>query len=647
MRIFTLVATMLAVAALFMIAVSVFGGAESGLTSVAEAEGGLTLSVIGGSSGSPVIEVAPDGEVLVKIVATGAEQLAGLQFKLGFDPSLLQALTGGVTPGDVGSGAVYQPSVDNTTGLVSVAFARSDALNINKATVTEIRFASSGSPGQCSPLLLTGVVAASGSIPPQEIASTVVNGSLCVRTSNPAVNLSLVGANSGQAREDVRQGNTATMKLVIGNANPVAGIQAKLKFNPAALSVPQNGVTTGSLPSGFIFASNVDNGAGFVSIVAAGSAALGAQTAIVAEVDFALKPGALGCSDILLQDVVIGDASIPPAKLQVQLANGQVCVIEFQDAPVEFRPSRILGSPGHVFRLDMWTNVPNSQEVKGLEAYVNFDPSLLTVVDPVSLNPVDQIQPALGKLPITLANNANNSTGRIVYSAGSLTRPNPSGAFKFAAITFKINADSPLDISTGVRFNFTGSRLTKVSVDGSVIAGAHKDATVEINSGLTGRVNLEGAARPNKGFEVPVTVKFFSPGANVKTDTPIRTFTALTAPAQTGEGVVAEFFLSGVPTGNFDVTIDSEHTLANVLRSVQVQASTKTLFLGTLLEGDANDSGVVDILDFTLLAQGFLSCDGNSRFDSRTDFDRSGCVNILDFTLFAKNFLKASPVPAP
>ncbi|MDP6452990.1 MAG: dockerin type I domain-containing protein, partial [SAR202 cluster bacterium] len=256
-------------------------------------------------------------------------------------------------------------------------------------------------------------------------------------------------------------------------------------------------------------------------------------------------------------------------------------------------------------------------------------------------------QPALGQLSITLANNANNTTGQIVYSAGTLTQPNPSGPFKFASVTFEINDNAPLDISTVVRFNFSGSRLTKVSVDGSVITGTHQDATVEINSGVTGRVNLEGAARPNDGFEVPVTVKFFNPGASVMTDTPVRTITAVTAPAQASAGTVAEFFLSGVPTGSFDVTIDSEHALANVLRNVQVQASTKTLFFGTLLEGDANDSGVVDILDFTLLAQAFLTCDGDSRYDSSTDFDRSGCVNILDFTLFAKNFLKASPAPAP
>lgn len=453
--------------------------------------------------------------------------------------------------------------------------------------------------------------------------------------------------NSGLPREDVRQGDTATMKLVIDNANAVAGIQVKLKFNPTMLSVPPGGVTIGSIPPGFIFASNVDNGAGIVSIIVAGTVGIAPQKLVVAEVEFGLILGAQDCSEILLQEVVVGDTMDPPGNLQVDLANGQVCVDESQDAPVEFKPTRVLASPGHAFRLDMWTNVTDSQAVTGVEAYVSFDPALLTVVDPISLNPVVQIQPALGQLAITLANNVDNATGRIVYSAGTLTQPNPTGAFKFASITFKVDANSPLDIATAVRFDFSGGTVTKVSVDGSAIVGTHNDATVEINSGVIGRINLEGTARPSGGFEIPVTVKFFDPGANVKADTPISTFDTVTAPAQTPDGLVAEFFLTGVPTGNFDVTIDSEHTLENVLRNVQVQPDTKILSFGTLLEGDTDDSGVVDILDFTSLAQAFLSCEGDGRFDSRTDFDRTGCVNILDFTLFAKNFLKASPVPVP
>lgn len=189
MRRLAIIAILL-LAALSASALYVFGDSAYGLTPVVEADGGLTLSVTGGGSGSPVVEVAPGGEVLVQIVAAGADQLAGLQFKLEFDPSLLQVVIGGVTPGDVGSGAVFLPSIDNVNGIVSVAFARSDALNTNTATVSEIMFVSSGDIGQCSPLLLTGVVVSSGSIPPEEIASTVTDGSLCVRASNAPVTLS-------------------------------------------------------------------------------------------------------------------------------------------------------------------------------------------------------------------------------------------------------------------------------------------------------------------------------------------------------------------------------------------------------------------------------------------------------------------------
>ncbi|MDP6717861.1 MAG: dockerin type I domain-containing protein, partial [Pirellulaceae bacterium] len=63
------------------------------------------------------------------------------------------------------------------------------------------------------------------------------------------------------------------------------------------------------------------------------------------------------------------------------------------------------------------------------------------------------------------------------------------------------------------------------------------------------------------------------------------------------------------------------------------------------LEGDANDDGVVDVRDFTLLADGFGPCLLDTRYATNIDFDRNGCVNILDFTLLSKNFLKREPVP--
>jgi hypothetical protein len=147
---------------------------------------------------------------------------------------------------------------------------------------------------------------------------------------------------------------------------------------------------------------------------------------------------------------------------------------------------------------------------------------------------------------------------------------------------------------------------------------------------------------------VPVIVKFYAAGVHIdhlNTMIPLRTFEKETAVAQTQLGLSAEFFMSGVPLGKFDVTIDSEHTLMNMIRNVEISPDTRTLDFGVLAEGDADDDGVIDILDFTLLAQDFLKCENDVGFDERTDFDRSRCVNILDFTLFAQNFLRASPIP--
>ena len=99
----------------------------------------------------------------------------------------------------------------------------------------------------------------------------------------------------------------------------------------------------------------------------------------------------------------------------------------------------------------------------------------------------------------------------------------------------------------------------------------------------------------------------------------------------------------------FDITVDSDHVLANIKRSVELPVSgdSNIVDFGILLEGDANNDGIVDVRDFTLLSEVFSSCEGGGGFNPMVDFDRSGCVNILDFTLLSKNFLKMEPITVP
>jgi hypothetical protein len=110
----------------------------------------------------------------------------------------------------------------------------------------------------------------------------------------------------------------------------------------------------------------------------------------------------------------------------------------------------------------------------------------------------------------------------------------------------------------------------------------------------------------------------------------------------------AEFQCSAV-TGTFDIVVDSDHTLANIRHRVQLPdpSTSGIVDFGVLSEGDANDDGIVNITDFTILVPSFGTCTNGTGFDRRSDFDRNGCVNILDFTLLSNSFLMLEPVSVP
>lgn len=59
---------------------------------------------------------------------------------------------------------------------------------------------------------------------------------------------------------------------------------------------------------------------------------------------------------------------------------------------------------------------------------------------------------------------------------------------------------------------------------------------------------------------------------------------------------------------------------------------TPTLITPTLLPGDINSDGVVNILDFQILSNNFATSDPDS------DLNEDGIVNILDFQILSNNF---------
>ena len=176
------------------------------------------------------------------------------------------------------------------------------------------------------------------------------------------------------------------------------------------------------------------------------------------------------------------------------------------------------------------------------------------------------------------------------------------------------------------------------AIFGTIMTAPNLDseATVDIS------VVLQGGSRPPEGWEVPITIKFFSPGADVITDTPIDQFDLTTTKAD-GTAICQ----CTVAPDTYDITAVSEHTLIKVKRGVVISTPSTAVDMGTLLEGNANDDSIINISDFGILAVSYMCTVGEPCYDCRADFDCSGIINISDFGLLAVNYMKMSPVDIP
>jgi hypothetical protein len=426
----------------------------------------------------------------------------------------------------------------------------------------------------------------------------------------------------------------------------VSGIDAFVNFDPAYLEVvdadtgtPGIQIIPGSaLPT--VIVNEADNSIGTIDFSAG---KLGAPfptgTFTVATIEFrALAP--------TRPSTALTFSTTPPRETRVDYAGNDVTgtltggsVTITVDAPIFLDPASSEEiCIGQIFTLEIKTNVDNEQQVSGVQAFVDFDPTYLKCLSVTSG----------ASLPTVLQNTCDNTAGTIDYSAGKLGAPFPTGGFTVATIEFKALAETS---GTAVTFSFTGSRKTTVDLGGSPIPGIHGDATVEIIPGAIVDVSvvLQGGSRPPESWEVPITIQFFSLGADVMTDTPIYEFN-LTTTKSDGSATCQ---CLGVMPGTYDITAQAWNcpeceegncTLMNVGRSVVISAPSTAVDMGTLLAGDADCNGIINISDFGILAVAYMCTIGEPCYDCRADFDCNGIINISDFGLLAVNYMQMSPI---
>ena len=305
-------------------------------------------------------------------------------------------------------------------------------------------------------------------------------------------------------------------------------------------------------------------------------------------------------------------------------------------------PPKMNVTLGQIFTVDIQAEA-GEQPVAGIQAFINFNPTCLEVQDADTEVAGVQIAPG-SDLPLVITNSADNISGTIDYVAGvALTESvtYPDGTFTVATIQFKALAETD---ATSITFSADSPRGSSVDYAGGDITGTLRGATVGINPPMVEiSVILQGSSRPDpEGWVVPITLKFFSPEANVLSDSPLYEFNLTTDKAKADDTAICQ--CTGVTPDTYDITTVSEHTLMNVRSGVAISAAYTLVDMCTLLEGNANDDNIINISDFGILAVSFMTLDGEEGYDAKADFERNGIIDIHDFGMLAVNFMKTSPV---
>lgn len=157
-------------------------------------------------------------------------------------------------------------------------------------------------------------------------------------------------------------------------------------------------------------------------------------------------------------------------------------------------------------------------------------------------------------------------------------------------------------------------------------------------------VGLEGVARPDPdGWVVPLSVRFFSPTADVLNDTPL--YQCNLATTKSGDYAVCQ--VDDLAPGTYDITVASEHTLMNVKRNVVISQPGTSVDMGILTEGNADNNDKINMVDFSICASRWLTSEGEPAFDAGADFDRNLTIDLPDLVLLATNWLTSSPIEVP
>jgi len=452
--------------------------------------------------------------------------------------------------------------------------------------------------------------------------------------------------------QEVRLGDTEVVAVSLANVTGLYALQMRLVFDPSHVQVvdvdpaqPGVQVGVGTILAGTdwqVLQNVADNTTGVISITASLTNQEASFDGSGSLVEVTFLGAALGSSAFQVDEVVLSDQQ--GLELAVTTHDGTLAVVEDSTPEatqtvtatptqtptvVPTGPARIEIVPSHrQVPVGLTTTVEvriyGAVNLYGAEVHIRYDPSIVRVVDADPL--LSGVQMALGGFPYpdyVPVNEAHELTGTLDCALTQVPpRAAVSGDGLFGVITFEAlqGGISPVEIVAAKLSDPDGIEIPSVTKDGEI--------DVLHQGTIVGQVHFQGrSAPPSPDWSCPLSVTLYLPGETM----PTYTFSPLTDQ----RGV---FTVTNIVTGTYDVKVRDLHSLWNVRHNVAVDLGINVLDMGTLLEGDSDLNGVIDILDFSILAGAYDTSLGDPTFDPRADYNNSWEVNILDFALLATNY---------
>ena len=136
----------------------------------------VLLSVSDVATGLPSALGEVGDQVNMRVAASNTAPLAGIEFELRFDPSVVAVPPGGVQQGEAPPGFFFISNTDNAVGFVKIVLAGAQPSGIANMNIADIAFDLVGQRSSSTDLDFAEVVTVDGGDPPNEVEVVTTGG---------------------------------------------------------------------------------------------------------------------------------------------------------------------------------------------------------------------------------------------------------------------------------------------------------------------------------------------------------------------------------------------------------------------------------------------------------------------------------------